>query len=97
MGVKSRSLRYRWAVYAARTVVRVAVCAIRTKCDDYVRPDAPDVPGNCRNGSRGIDLIDGSIGIAQDEDFTNAKHRGGGSKFGFTRAADLSRFGLFVR
>ena len=78
-------------------VVRVAVSAIRAKRDDYVGLNKPDAPDNCRNGSRGIDLVDGSIGLAQDENFTNAKHSGRGSKFRFTHPTDFSRFGLSVR
>jgi hypothetical protein len=61
-----------------------------------MRPNTPDVADNRRNGSRGIDLVDSSIGVAQDARFTNAKHSGGGSKLRFTHSADFSRFGLSV-
>jgi hypothetical protein len=44
----------------------------------------------------GVELVDGTIGVAQDEDFTNAEHGSGGSQFRFTHAADLSRFSLSV-
>jgi hypothetical protein len=80
-----------------RDVVRVAVGAIRTKCDDYVGPNASDTSDNCSDGSRSIDLVDGSIGVAQYEHFTNTKHCGGGSKFRFTHSANLSGFGLSIR
>jgi hypothetical protein len=77
-------------------VVGVAVSSIRAKRDDHVGPNTSDVPDNFRNGSRGIELVDGSIGVAQDEDFTNAKHSGGGSELRFTHSADFSGFSLSV-
>ena len=78
-------------------VVGVAVSAIRAKRDDHVGPNTPDVLDNCRNGSPGVNLVDGSIGVAQDRNFTNTKHSCGGSKFRFTHPADLNRLGLSVR
>ena len=39
-----------------RDVVRVAVSAFGAEGDDYVGPNTSDVPDNCRNGSRGIEL-----------------------------------------
>jgi len=61
-----------------------------------VGPNSPDVLDDGSNGSRGIDLVDGSIGVVQDGNFTNAKHSGGGSKFRFTHSADFSRLDLVV-
>ena len=72
-----------------RDVVRVAVSTIGAECYDYVGPNTSDVPDNCRNGSRGIELVDSSIGVARDENFTNTKDGSGGAKFRFTHAADL--------
>jgi len=62
-----------------------------------VGPNPSDLLDNCRDGSSGIDLVDGTVGVAQDQNFTNPKHSGGLSQFRFTHAADLSRFSLSVR
>jgi len=78
-------------------VVRVAVSTVRAKRDDHMRSNTPDFLNDCGYGSSGIDLVDSSIGVAEDKNVTNPKHSGGGSKFRFTHAADLSRFSLSVR
>src|SRR6478609_2453292 len=60
-------------------VVGVAVCAFRAERDDHVGPNAPDVPDNFSYRDRSIYLVDGSVRIAQDGDFTDPEHRVGRS------------------
>jgi hypothetical protein len=77
-------------------MVGVAVSTFWTERDDHVRPNAPDVPDERRHSDCGIDLVNPAIGVAQEFDTTDTEHRGGGTQFRFTKAADFGGLSLFV-
>jgi hypothetical protein len=74
----------------------VAVSAFWTERDDHMGPNAPDVPCNGPYCSRGIHLVNSSVGVAQYGNISDTQHGCGGSQFHFANAADFGRFGRFA-
>jgi hypothetical protein len=72
-------------------VVRMPVASIRTKGHDDVRLNAPDMRNNGADCILGLDSIDGTVGVAEEGDLTDTKHRGRGSQLRFTSAANFNR------
>ncbi|HTM11305.1 MAG TPA: hypothetical protein VL127_00240 [Bryobacteraceae bacterium] len=77
-------------------MVGVAVCAFWTERDDHVGPNAPDVLDECRHSDCRIDLVNPSVGVAQDGDTLDTEHRGGGPQFPLTKAADFGLLDFFA-
>src|SRR5688572_28160536 len=63
--------------------------SLRTKCDDYVGSDAPDVLDDRANGSAGRDFINSTIRIFQDGHFTDIEHSGRSSQLRLANASDF--------
>ena len=70
-------------------MVGVPVGSVRTECDDYVGLNAPDMPDDVANGSRGRDFINSTVRKAQNRDFTDTEYSGGRSQFRFANALRL--------
>ena len=55
--------------------------AVGSERKDHVRPESPDMPGDCSGGLAGIYTIERTVGITETADLGNAKHFGSGKEF----------------
>ena len=78
-------------------MVGVPVGSVRTEGDNHVGLNAPDMRDDGANRSGGLNLIHGAVRVAQDGDFADAEHCGGGSQFRFANAADFNRIAATFR
>jgi hypothetical protein len=81
---RSRELGY-------RTVIGMAVRAVRSEGKDHLRSESSDMCSDCSGGFARIYLIESTVGITETVDLGDAQHSRSGEKFCFAQRAKLSR------